>query len=95
MNFKWNETKCVSNILKHGIDFVDCETVFAGFTVTLVDNRFAYGEERFITLGVAEGRIVSVAHTETEESIRFISVRKATAYEQEKYLKELYNNFPD
>lgn len=46
--FEWDEAKRRANLAKHGIDFVGCEAVFAGGTLTVEDRRFAYGEQRFI-----------------------------------------------
>ncbi len=51
MRYEWDEAKRQSNIQKHGIDFVGIEKVFAGKTVTILDDRFDYGESRFITFG--------------------------------------------
>lgn len=48
----------------------------------MVDDRRDYGEERFVTLGLLEGRVVAVVHTETADTIRVISIRKATKHEQ-------------
>ena len=47
--FEWDEAKNRSNLLKHGLDFGDAEKVFAGPSITFVDDRFDYGEERLIT----------------------------------------------
>ena len=47
------------------------------------DNRFDYGEQRWIGLGLLDVTVVVIVHTETEDEIRIISMRKATAYEQE------------
>ena len=55
--------------------------VFEGLTFTYEDDRFAYGEQRFITLGLLAGVPVSVAHTESDDEIRIISFRKATSRE--------------
>ena len=89
MRYEWDEAKRQSNIQKHGIDFVGIEKVFAGETLTILDDRFDYGESRFITLGLLSGRVVVIAHTETREVIRIISVRKATRNEEAHYLKEI------
>lgn len=91
MKFKWNENKRNLNIGKHGIDFNDVKTVFDGYTFTIEDTRFDYGEERFITFGLLNGRAVVIVHTEDEESIRIISARKATKNEQEMYIKGIEN----
>ena len=89
MDFAWDEAKREANLRKHGIDFVGIEQVFAGETVTILDARFDYGEERFVTFGVLSGRVVVIAHTETDEVIRIISVRKATKDEESSYFKEI------
>lgn len=91
MNFEWDEEKRLSNIEKHGFDFVGVEKVFEGETATILDDRFDYGEQRFVTFGLLEGRVIPVTHTETEETIRIISVRKATKNEEENYFKQIRN----
>ena len=47
-----------------------------------LDDREDYGEERFVTFGLLDGRVVAVVHTETEDTIRVISIRKAKKREQ-------------
>ena len=91
VDFEWNEEKLLSNITKHGFDFIGVETVFDGAIVTILDDRFDYGEERFITFGLFDGRSVAIVHTETETMIRIISVRKATTNEEENYFKAIGN----
>ncbi len=65
--------------------------VFDGETVTIEDDRFAYGEQRFVTLGLLQGRVVAVVHTERADHIRIISARKATKYEQRSYFEQIAN----
>jgi uncharacterized DUF497 family protein len=89
MEFEWDEAKRKSNLQTHGIDFVGIEQFFAGQTVTILDDRFDYGEERFVTFGLLDGRVVVIAHTESDELIRIISVRKATKGEESGYFKEI------
>ncbi|MGH9455391.1 MAG: BrnT family toxin [Terriglobia bacterium] len=89
MQYEWDEAKRQSNIQKHGIDFIGSERVFAGETVRISDDRFDYGEPRFVTLGLLSGRVVVIAHTESDEVIRIISVRKATKNEEINYFKEI------
>jgi uncharacterized DUF497 family protein len=91
MKFEWDEAKRKSNLRNHGIDFIGIEQVFEGETVTILDNRFDYGEERFVTFGLLDGRVVAIAHTETGVVIRIISVRKATKNEESSYFKEISN----
>jgi len=37
------------------LDFVDAPRVFEGATYTFEDDRFSYGEQRFVTLGLLAG----------------------------------------
>lgn len=89
MRFEWDEGKNLSNQRKHGFDFKDVVTVFDSFTYTEFDERFDYGETRFITVGLFEGEVIAIAHTEDDDTIRVISVRKAEKYEQEQYYKKI------
>jgi uncharacterized DUF497 family protein len=89
MQFEWDESKRISNIRKHGIDFFDVSTVFEGSILTIEDDRFDYGEERFVTFGLLQGRVVAIVHTESEDYIRIISARKATKYEQKTYFEQI------
>ena len=67
------------------------ERIFAGDTVTLLDDRFKYGERRFLTLGMLKEKVVAIIHTETDEVVRLISVRKASKNEENIYFKEVKN----
>ncbi len=89
MRFEWDERKRRSNIEKHGVDFADIESLFAGVTVTLFDDRFDCDEDRFITFGLLEGIVIAVAHTEMGRVIRIISARKGTRHEEKGYFKEV------
>ena len=91
MRFTWSERKRAVNLREHGLDFVDAPRVFEGLTFTYEDDRFAYGEQRFITLGLLAGIPVSVAHTESDDEIRVISFRKATGREEKRLFNEVQN----
>ncbi|MBE7419177.1 MAG: BrnT family toxin [Ideonella sp.] len=89
MRFTWSERKRAVNLREHHLDFVDAPRVFEGLTFTYEDDRFAYGEQRFVTLGLLAGIPVSIAHTESEHEIRIISFRKATKHEAQLYFREV------
>ena len=91
MEFTWHEAKRIRNLKDHGLDFVDACLVFEGSTYTFEDDRFSYGEQRLVTLGLLAGIPVSVAHTETEHEIHVISFRKATKREINIYFNEIQN----
>jgi len=87
--FEWDGTKSQENLSKHGLSFDDAEIVFAGPCVTFEDNRFDYGEPRFITLGCLEGRFVVVAHTPRGARMRIISMRQGNRREEKAYQERL------
>ncbi len=87
--FVWDEAKRRLNLRNHGIDFADAEKIFRGVTFTAEDTREDYGEQRFLTLGLLEDQVVSVAHTEQGDEIRIISIRKATKHEARFYFSQI------
>jgi hypothetical protein len=87
--FTWDEAKRSENLNKHGIDFVDAQAIFAGYTVTAEDTREGYGEQRFLTLGLLHGEVVSIAHTPREDNDHIISIRKATKHEARFYFSQV------
>lgn len=87
MTFIWDESKRKLNFVKHGMDFVDATVVFSGATFTIEDDRYSYDEQRFITIGMLRGVVVVIAHTERNDEVRIISMRKATKNEQKIYFK--------
>ncbi|MHB8743821.1 MAG: BrnT family toxin [Sulfuricaulis sp.] len=89
MRFTWKEAKRKSNLKTHGLDFLDTSKVFEGLTFTFEDNRFEYGEQRFVTLGLLNGIPVSIVHTETADHIHVISFRKATKHEQSIFFENI------
>ena len=89
--FVWDEAKRSSNLRIHGLDFRDAWEIFAGPTLTVEDDRFGYGEQRFVTIGYIEGRIVTVVHTESDRDIRVISLRKATRNEQANFHRQVHD----
>jgi uncharacterized DUF497 family protein len=91
MQFEWNERKRRVNLKIHKLDFRDAPEVFNGPTVTYEDDRFRYGEQRFVSLGLLKGIAVSIVHTETAQQIRIISFRKATRNEEAYLFKSLQN----
>jgi uncharacterized protein len=91
MKFSWSETKRKSNVKVHGLNFTDAPRVFENITFTFEDDRFSYGEQRFVTLGLLAGIPVSIVHTENENEIHIISFRKASQREAQIYFSEIKN----
>ena len=83
MKFTWTATKRTANLKKHGLDFAHAEQVFNGPTFTVEDTRYYGGEQRFNSTGFLDTAIVTICHTETEDEIHIISMRKAEPHEIE------------
>jgi uncharacterized DUF497 family protein len=86
--YEWDEEKRKANILKHGLDFREVESVFRDpYRLTIEDIRSSRGEIRFKTIGMLASRIVAVVvvHTERNEVTRIISLRFATRKERSLY----------
>ena len=92
MVFEWDENKNITNIRKHGIDFNHVPEIFNGPMIINIDDRFPYGEERYIGTGFLRNIISVVAFIEMErEVIRIISARKANKHESKKFEKQIKN----
>ena len=86
MQYSYGKNKKALNLAKHGLDFDDAKLVIeSNKTVTYEDDRFDYGEQRFITIGLLQNALVAIVTSETEKEIRIISMRKADKNEQAIY----------
>ena len=90
LEFEWHKAKAKDNFRRHGVSFDLAVTVFQDpFAIERLDDREDHGEERFLTIGMAEGKVLLfVAYTERDERIRIISARRATQYEQDDYFRQ-------
>jgi len=90
VTFEWDPHKEVQNRRKHGVSFHEAATVFGDpLTLTYDDTDHSLAERRFITIGLSNlGRILVVAHTDRDDSIRIISARVATPREHRSYEEE-------
>ena len=74
------------NIEKHCVSFERAAQIFEGFTLSVVDDRFDYGETREISIGVVSGvAYLTVAHTDRQGKTRIISARPASRNERKRY----------
>jgi uncharacterized DUF497 family protein len=76
--------------LRHrGLDLARADEVFAERTATINDERFDYGETRFITAGHLDGRVVVMVWTQRGEARHIISMRHCHAKEEEIWRRRL------
>ncbi len=77
-------------VLKHrGLDFARAGELFAGETATIVDDRFDYGETRFISAGHLDGRLVVTVWTQRGDARHIISMRHCHADEEKVWLRRM------
>lgn len=82
----WDDAKAASNDVLHGVTFDIARAVFQDpFALDWLDDRRDYGEGRFATIGLAEGRLLFVAYTMRGDRIRIISARGAEPQERRAY----------
>lgn len=73
------------NQRKHGISLVRAEDFDFEAATFAVDNREDYGETRFRALGFLDARLYSLVFAQKGETLRAISLRKATGHEEKEY----------
>lgn len=88
--FDWDPTKAAANIANHKVSFEQAKGVFRDpFAVEFEDNRENYSEERYIIIGMTEGRLLTVVYTLREsDQIRIISAWKAEPQDRRRYHEE-------
>ncbi len=87
MRYTWDIRKDEDNRRKHRLRLSDgIATLADPDRLEWIDDRFAYGEERKVTVGMAGSRLLLVVHVQrSPEVVRIISVRRATRLEQRAY----------
>lgn len=77
MDIEFDPAKRAITLSERRLDFADAAIVFSGLTATVPDDRKDYGEERFITAGDLDGRLVVLVWTPRGAARRIISMRHA------------------
>jgi uncharacterized protein len=75
------------NIDKRGLSFDDAASFDFESALIHIDQRFDYGEIRYVALGQLHGRLHVLCFAETADGIRVISFRKANQREVNRYAK--------
>lgn len=84
MKITYHPAKRNNTLDLRGLDFADAKLVFAGPSLTLQDDRFDYGEERFLTYGLLADRLVMLVWTPRGEARHIISMRHCHERESRK-----------
>ena len=86
----YDPAKRTANLKRHKIDLADCECVFDEPMLTREDASEDYGEQRWISLALLNGKVVVLVWTDRDDGPRLISCREAEKYEKQAY----YQAFP-
>lgn len=89
MKITFDPAKRDKALKERDLDFLDAAEVFAGRTVSQIDDRFDYGESRYQTYGLLRGRLVVVVWTPRGKARHVISMRKCNDREKAKYAHQL------
>jgi uncharacterized DUF497 family protein len=85
VDFEWDDKKDKANQRKHGVSFTTAARAFLDeHRKEKLDER-SVDEERWIIVGLVDGREIVVAFTLRDQVIRLISARGADKYEREDY----------
>ena len=87
IEFEWDDTKALKNIVKHGVSFKEAESVFADvFGLEETDDEHSQTEIRWLLIGLSSlQRLLVTVYTERGSKIRLISSRRANAKERKTY----------
>ena len=85
MELEFDEEKRRLTLINRGLDFDHANHLFEGCHFTSEDNRFDYGETRYISIGMIGADVVVVVWTERQKRRRIISMRKANSDERGEY----------
>lgn len=85
MEVSFDPDKRARTLAARDLDLADAGRVFDGTVLTIEDDRFDYGEQRFQTLGMLDDRIVMVVWTQRSAVRHIITMWKANDREQQSY----------
>lgn len=89
MRFEFDRTKDKRNRTKHGLSLGFAERLDWNAMLARVDDREYYGEERWVGVAPQGGRLYTAVFTVLdEETVRMISLRRATNREIEHYERQ-------
>ena len=88
MIIEFDPVKNQRNIRDRCLSFESVQNIDLTQAMIAVDDRYEYGETRFVALCHLDGRLHVLCFTETKNGIRIVSFRKANKREVARYDKE-------
>lgn len=86
--FDWDETKRISNLEDHGLDFIRAEEVFNAPSKYTLESHRSH-ELRWKDLAEVDGKILALVYTYRGDKVRIISYRDASHKERRAYYGSL------
>ena len=83
--YEWDELKRQETLSARGVDFADMAIFDWSRAITITDDRFEYGEVRFVSMGTIRERLHVCAWCWRGDAVRIISLRKANQNELGKF----------
>ena len=88
MSIDFDTEKRAAILEARGLDMARAGEILDGTNLTFEDGRRNYGEDRFITIGFLDGRMVVLVWTPRDGAYRIISMRKANEREKTLYTQK-------
>jgi hypothetical protein len=82
--FEWDEVKRRRVLEQRGLDFFDGGTLFDGRPLITAPAR-SESEERWLSIGEIDGRVIAIVWTWRGDAIRIITMRRARDEEAKRY----------
>jgi len=80
ITFEFDEVKSQANFLKHGINFIDAQALWNDSSLLEIPAK-TEDEQRFLMVGIIDGKYWSAVITYRGTNIRLISVRRSRTEE--------------
>jgi uncharacterized protein len=91
VRIEYDPAKDEINRAKHGVSLAEASGFDWGTALEREDDRFDYGELRFVAIGLIEARLYVMVFTEgsDDDTIRAISLRPAEKHEMRYYYGQI------
>lgn len=83
--YAYDSAKAAANLAKHKVSFTEAERFDWETALVAEDNRFDYGERRFVAIGLIDARAYVMVFASRGTRVRLISLRKANRREVKRY----------
>lgn len=88
MKIEFDPEKREKVLRERGLDLAEAGELLMGECFTEADDRFDYGEQRWLSYGLLRGEVVACVWVDQgEDWVRIVTMRKANRNEQERYFR--------